>query len=704
MPPSELTVRRPAPLQEYFERAPVHTLRDCLEFQSDRKPISIDEVEPAARIMERFCTGGMSLGAISRETHETIAVAMNRIGGKSNSGEGGEDPVRWEVLSDVGADGKSSTLPHLRGLRNGDVATSKIKQVASGRFGVTPVYLVNADQVEIKIAQGAKPGEGGQLPGKKVSPYIAQLRRSKPGVPLISPPPHHDIYSIEDLAQLIYDLHQVNPKAKVSVKLVAQAGIGTVASGVAKANADIIQISGHDGGTGASPVSSIKHAGGPMEMGLMETHRTLTENELRERVVLRVDGGIRTGRDVLMGAAMGADEFGFGTIAMVSTGCIMARICHTNNCPVGVASQREELRARFPGAPEDLVNFFSFVAEEVRAGLAEMGFKSLDELIGRSDLLRQRKDLQLAKTNGLDLTYLTQKVAVRGKSADRRAAEVHSNGPQLDDRILADGEVQEAIKSEKAVTKSYEIINVDRSSLARVGGAIARLHGDSGFAGALNLHLRGSAGQSFGAFVVGGMHVHLEGEANDYVGKGMAGGEIVIVPPKSMTKAEAENCALVGNTCLYGATGGRLFVHGRAGERFAVRNSRAEAVVEGAGDHCCEYMTGGVVVSLGSVGRNVAAGMTGGVGYFFDSDGTFTDKVNTEIVAIQRVITPAGEAQLKGLIQAHAEKTGSKKAKALLADWSNQVKKFWQLVPPSEANTAECKAADAEAPVAAKTA
>ncbi|GIL70387.1 hypothetical protein Vretimale_3573 [Volvox reticuliferus] len=687
--------------QRHFQEAPVAVLRDCLEFKSDRTPVPIDEVEPAAAIMERFCTGGMSLGAISRETHETIAIAMNRIGGKSNSGEGGEDPTRWLLLSDVDGDGKSASVPHLRGLRNGDTATSKIKQVASGRFGVTPEYIMNADQLEIKIAQGAKPGEGGQLPGQKVSPYIAQLRRSKPGVPLISPPPHHDIYSIEDLAQLIYDLHQVNPKAKVSVKLVAEAGIGVVASGVAKANADIIQVSGHDGGTGASPISSIKHAGGPMEMGLAETHQTLVRNELRERVVLRVDGGVRNGRDVLLGALLGADEFGFGTVAMIATGCIMARVCHTNNCPVGVASQREELRARFPGAPEDLVNYFHFVAEEVRANLAKMGYKSLDEVIGRADLLQQRS-VKLAKTDGLDLSFLTTFTGPSGASSSRRNQEVHDNGPQLDDRILADAEVMDAIANEKTVHKSFDIINTDRSALGRVAGMIAKHHGDNGFAGAVRLTLTGSGGQSFGCFCVKGLEVKLVGEANDYVGKGMNGGEISIVPPPN-SPFRSEDASLVGNTCLYGATGGRLFVNGRAGERFAVRNSLAEAVVEGAGDHCCEYMTGGCVIVLGSVGRNVAAGMTGGLAYFFDEDGSFCDKVNTEIVAVQRVITTAGEAQLKGLIQSHFERTGSVKAKALLSNWEVSVGKFWQLVPPAEKNTPEVNPS-VQLPQAAKVA
>ncbi|KAL4447262.1 hypothetical protein ABPG77_007295 [Micractinium sp. CCAP 211/92] len=680
---------------QHFKDAPVHVLRDMLELKSDRQPIAIEEVEPAADIMARFCTGGMSLGAISRETHETIAIAVNRIGGKSNSGEGGEDPVRWERLSDVDENGKSATLPHLRGLKNGDIATSRIKQVASGRFGVTPEFLVNAEQLEIKIAQGAKPGEGGQLPGKKVSPYIAGMRRSKPGVPLISPPPHHDIYSIEDLAQLIYDLHQVNQQAKVSVKLVAQAGIGTVASGVAKANADIIQISGHDGGTGASPISSIKHCGGPIEMGLAEVHQTLTTNGLRERVALRCDGGMRNGRDVLVTAALGADEYGFGTVAMIATGCIMARVCHTNNCPVGVASQREELRARFPGAPEDLVNYFHFVAEEVRAGLAQLGFRSLDELIGRADVLKQREH-SLAKTSGLDLSFLTTFAGETGVSTERLGQEVHDNGPQLDDRILADADVQACIANGTTVSKEFEIVNVDRSALGRVGGAVARKYGDSGFTGRLQLLLRGSAGQSFACFVVGGMDVKLVGEANDYVGKGMAGGDVTIVPPPG-TKFAMEDASIVGNTCLYGATGGRLFVGGRAGERFAVRNSRAEAVVEGTGDHCCEYMTGGTVVALGPVGRNVAAGMTGGLGYFFDEEGDFPDRVNGEIVAIQRVQTAAGEAHLRGLIEAHVERTGSAKGKAILADWSNSLQKFWQLVPPSESNTPQASKAAEDA-------
>ncbi|BAT85134.1 Ferredoxin-dependent glutamate synthase [Vigna angularis] len=676
--------------QQYLANRPANVLRDLLEFKSDRAAIPVGKVEPASSIVQRFCTGGMSLGAISRETHEAIAIAMNRLGGKSNSGEGGEDPVRWKPLTDV-VDGYSPTLPHLKGLQNGDTATSAIKQVASGRFGVTPTFLANADQLEIKIAQGAKPGEGGQLPGKKVSMYIARLRNSKPGVPLISPPPHHDIYSIEDLAQLIFDLHQVNPRAKVSVKLVAEAGIGTVASGVAKGNADIIQISGHDGGTGASPISSIKHAGGPWELGLTESHQTLIENGLRERVILRVDGGFRSGVDVMMAAIMGADEYGFGSVAMIATGCVMARICHTNNCPVGVASQREELRARFPGVPGDLVNYFLYVAEEVRGILAQLGYEKLDDVIGRTDLLQPR-DISLAKTQHLDLSYILSSAGLsKWSSTEIRNQEPHTNGPVLDDGLLADPEIADAIENEKVVNKTVNIYNIDRAVCGRIAGVIAKKYGDTGFAGQLNITFTGSAGQSFACFLTPGMNIRLVGEANDYVGKGIAGGELVITPVDK-TGFEPEDAAIVGNTCLYGATGGQVFVRGRAGERFAVRNSLAEAVVEGTGDHCCEYMTGGCVVVLGKVGRNVAAGMTGGLAYILDEDDTLIPKVNREIVKIQRVSAPVGQMQLKSLIEAHVEKTGSTKGAAILKDWDKYLSLFWQLVPPSEEDTPEANA------------
>jgi glutamate synthase (ferredoxin) len=677
--------------QKQFEERPPTALRDLLDLNSDRQPIPIEEVEPVEDIVKRFNSGAMSLGSLSREAHETLAVAMNRLGGKSNSGEGGEDPTRFKVLDDVDEEGNSPTLPHLKGLRNGDTASSAIKQVASGRFGVTPEYIMSAKQLEIKIAQGAKPGEGGQLPGKKVSPYIAMLRRSKPGVPLISPPPHHDIYSIEDLAQLIFDLHQVNPEAKVSVKLVAEIGIGTIAAGVAKANADVIQISGHDGGTGASPLSSIKHAGVPWELGVTEVHRVLLENQLRDRVLLRTDGGFKTGWDVVMAALMGAEEYGFGSVSMIAEGCIMARICHTNNCPVGVATQQEKLRKRFSGMPEHVVNFFYFIAEEVRSLLARLGYRSLDEVIGRTDLLKARDNVKLTKTSALNLNCLLDLPDTQSDRHWLQHETVHSNGPVLDDRLLADSEIQEAIRNQGSVTKDIELVNTDRTVGARLAGAIAKQYGDRSFEGQITLNFKGAAGQSFGAFILPGMTLRLVGEANDYVGKGMHGGEIVIVPPAEATYDPAKN-VIVGNTCLYGATGGTLFANGGAGERFGVRNSKGQAVIEGAGDHCCEYMTGGVIVVLGNVGRNVGAGMTGGIAYILDEDGSVPAKVNPEIVEIQRVATGAGEKQLKELIQAHFDRTNSPKAKLVLDNWSDYLPQFWQIVPPSEADTPEASA------------
>ena len=674
--------------KQYLQGRPATALRDLLIFENDRPSISVEEVEPVEDIVKRFCTGGMSLGSLSREAHETLAIAMNRIGGKSNSGEGGEDPVRFKILDDVDESGNSATLPHLNGLQNGDTASSAIKQVASGRFGVTPEYLMNAKQLEIKIAQGAKPGEGGQLPGKKVSPYIASLRRSKPGVTLISPPPHHDIYSIEDLAQLIFDLHQINPKAKVSVKLVAEIGIGTIAAGVAKANADVIQISGHDGGTGASPLSSIKHAGVSWELGLTEVHRVLLENQLRDRVLLRADGGLRTGWDVVMAALMGAEEYGFGSIAMIAEGCIMARVCHMNTCPVGVATQQERLRQRFTGVPEHVVNFLYFVAEEVRSLLAKLGYRRLDEIIGRTDLLTQRTDVQLTKTNALTLDCLINLPDVKNNRSWLNHEEVHSNGDVLDDELLVDEELTTAISQQRAVTKDVKIINTDRCVGARIAGVIASKYGNSGFEGEITFNFQGSAGQSFAAFNLPGMNMVLSGEANDYVGKGMHGGEIIITPPETATYDPAEN-VIIGNTCLYGATGGVLYANGKAGERFAVRNSMGKAVIEGAGDHCCEYMTGGIVVVLGKVGRNVGAGMTGGLAYFLDEDGSFPEKVNPEIVKFQRVISSAGEKQLQELIIAHVAKTGSQKGQMILDNWNTYLPKFWQVVPPSEAESPE---------------
>ena len=668
--------------QTLLEHRPVTALRDLLELKPAPAPLPLDQVESIESICTRFCTGGMSLGALSREAHEVLAVAMNRIGGKSNSGEGGEDPARFHVLADVDGEGHSATLPTIKGLRNGDTACSAIKQIASGRFGVTPEYLRSGRQLEIKVAQGAKPGEGGQLPGPKVDPYIAWLRNSKPGVGLISPPPHHDIYSIEDLAQLIHDLHQVHPAAKVSVKLVAEIGIGTIAAGVAKANADVIQISGHDGGTGASPLSSIKHAGSPWELGLTEVHRSLLENGLRHRVLLRADGGLKTGWDVIVAALLGAEEYGFGSVAMIAEGCIMARVCHTNNCPVGVATQKEALRRRFTGIPEHVVNFFLFVAEEVRQLLSVLGVARLEDLIGRTDLLQPRS-VALTKTRALDLSCLLNPIAAAAeRSWLRHDAEAHGNGPILEDGFLADAELMAAIEGHGRVARTVAIVNTDRSVCARLGGEIAARHGNRGFTGRLDLTFEGAAGQSFGAFCVQGMNVRLVGEANDYVGKGINGGRITVVPPAGGNDPGRQ--VILGNTCLYGATGGELFALGRAGERFAVRNSGAAAVVEGAGDHCCEYMTGGVVVVLGSTGRNVGAGMTGGVAYVLDEDGRLPERVNGEIVAIHPLTTAEQEAQLRPLLEAHLEATASARAAAILADWSAWRSRFKVLVPPSE--------------------
>jgi len=656
--------------------------------------------------MKRFCTGGMSLGALSREAHETLAIGVNRAGGRSNSGEGGEDECRWVKVADVEGDsGRSASFPHLKGLANGDSALSKIKQVASGRFGVTPAYLMSAEQIEIKVAQGAKPGEGGQLPGAKLNPYIASIRACKVGVMLISPPPHHDIYSIEDLAQLIYDLHQINPSAKVSVKLVGQVGIGTVASGVAKAGSDVIQISGHDGGTGASPLTSVKHAGGPWELGLAEAHQMLVLNGLRDRVVLRVDGGLKTGYDVIMGALLGADEFGFGTIAMISVGCIVARICHTNNCPVGVTTQKEKLREKFVGVPSDTLNFFTYAADEVRHSLAALGYTSLSELVGRADLLSQ-KEQPVAKTDHLDLSYIEKIPQL--KTAEERACLLEDPAPHaqtdtLDDRLLARDDVKSAIYSGAHVTVESPICNIDRTATARITGAIAKEHGNRGWEGSLHLIFTGCAGQSFGFACLPGLDLEVRGDANDYVGKSMHGGRIRIRPVDCIDGREigfeASESVIVGNTCLYGATGGRFFASGRAGERFCVRNSNAEAVVEGAGDHCCEYMTGGVVVVLGPVGRNVGAGQTGGWGYFLVEDGgaepySLDGRVNSDVNV--QPVNPLGAAQLKELLEAHVEATGSKKAAALLADWEASVAKFRQVFPSSEAEAPEVSGVPAE--------
>jgi glutamate synthase (ferredoxin) len=668
--------------RQLLEHRPVTALRDLLELTPAPTPLPLNEVESVESICSRFCTGGMSLGALSREAHEVLAVAMNRIGGKSNSGEGGEDPARYHPLHDVDAEGRSSTLPSISGLRNGDSACSAIKQIASGRFGVTPAYLRSGKQLEIKVAQGAKPGEGGQLPGPKVDTYIAWLRNSKPGVALISPPPHHDIYSIEDLAQLIHDLHQVHPKAKVSVKLVAEIGIGTIAAGVAKANADVIQISGHDGGTGASPLSSIKHAGSPWELGLSEVHRSLLVNGLRDRVLLRADGGLKTGWDVLMAALLGAEEYGFGSVAMIAEGCIMARVCHTNNCPVGIATQKESLRKRFTGLPDHVVNFFLFVAQEVRQLLSVLGVARLEDLIGRTELLRPRS-VKLTKTSRVDLSCLLSPIPqAKDRSWLQHAAEAHGNGVILEDQLLADPAVTEAIKGHGQLDRSLRILNTDRSVGARLAGEIAELHGNRGFAGEINFQFEGAAGQSFGAFLLQGLNLRLIGEANDYVGKGINGGRITVIPPPACINPGEK--VILGNTCLYGATGGELYALGRAGERFAVRNSGARTVVEGAGDHCCEYMTGGVVVVLGTTGRNVAAGMTGGVAFLLDEADGVQQRLNPGTVSLQPLSTPEQENLLKPLLEAHLAHTGSARAATILADWANWKTRFKVIVPPSE--------------------
>ncbi len=667
--------------KKLISNRPTTSLRDLLTINSTRKSIPLEEVESVESICKRFCTGGMSLGALSREAHEVLAVAMNRIGGKSNSGEGGEDPARFNVLNDIDENTQSATLPFIKGLENGDTACSAIKQIASGRFGVTPEYLRSGKQLEIKMAQGAKPGEGGQLPGPKVDSYIAKLRNSKPGVALISPPPHHDIYSIEDLAQLIHDLHQVHPRAKVSVKLVSEIGIGTIAAGVSKANADVIQISGHDGGTGASPLSSIKHAGLPWELGVAEVHKSLLENNLRERVILRTDGGLKTGWDVVIAALLGAEEYGFGSVAMIAEGCIMARVCHTNKCPVGVATQKEELRKRFKGIPENVVNFFLYIAEEVRQIMSSIGVSNMEELIGNKEFLSAR-NIDLPKTSNIDLSSLVNKDSTPDRSWLKHSKTAHSNGSVLEDEFLSDTEFIDSIKNHAILTKEIEIKNTDRSVCAKISGEIAELHGNTGFNGELNLNFKGYAGQSFGAFLLKGMNVQLIGEANDYVCKGMNGGILTIIPPK-IEKTSSEQ-VILGNTCLYGATGGKLFALGKSGERFAVRNSGATAVTEGAGDHCCEYMTGGKVVILGSTGRNIGAGMTGGIAFIIDEKNDLSNKVNKEIVSIHKITSSKQEDILLEIIREYRAKTNSLKAAKIIENWSYFKSTFKLIVPPSE--------------------
>ncbi|OGX29332.1 MAG: glutamate synthase subunit alpha [Omnitrophica WOR_2 bacterium RIFCSPHIGHO2_02_FULL_67_20] len=638
---------------------PPMVLRDLLEVKPLGPAVPLEEVEPIEAITRRFATASISYGALSLEAHETLAIAMNRIGGKSGSGEGGEDPSRYHP-----------TDPKMN-------RSSAIKQVASGRFGVTPEYLMSASELEIKMAQGSKPGEGGQLPGHKVSDDIARVRHTIPGISLISPPPHHDIYSIEDLKQLIYDLKMINPAARVNVKLVSEAGVGTIAAGVAKGYADTVLISGHDGGTGASPLSSIKNAGLPWELGLAETQQTLRLNGLRERILVRTDGGMKTGRDVLLAAVFGAEEYGFGTAAVVATGCVMTRQCHLNTCPVGVATQDPKLRARFAGTPEMVMNYFIFVAQELREYMASLGARRLEELIGRTDLLVRREVQLHEKAATVNLDYLTATV-----DAGPRVHTVARNnepGQPLDERLVKDAAA--ALEGGAKVKLSYPIRNIHRTVGARLAGEIAKRYGDKGLPPAsVDVLLTGVAGQSFGAFCINGMRLTLVGEANDYVGKGMAGGELIIRPPDESPFAWHKN-TIIGNTCLYGATGGVLYAAGRAGERFAVRNSGGMAVVEGLGDHGCEYMTGGIVLVLGETGRNFGAGMTGGRAYVLDRERVFEKRVNLELVELHRLEGQEDVDNVRALLERHFVSTKSNLALEILTNWDDTQELFWMVVP-----------------------
>jgi glutamate synthase domain-containing protein 2/glutamate synthase domain-containing protein 3 len=639
------------------------TLRGLINFKKST-PIPIEEVESVEKITKRFCTGAMSIGSISREAHETLAIAMNRLGGKSNTGEGGEDSVRY--------------IPD----ENGDSRRSRIKQVASGRFGVNSFYLANADEMQIKVAQGAKPGEGGQLPGHKVSEYIAKIRHSTPGVGLISPPPHHDIYSIEDLQQLIFDLHNANPDARVSVKLVAEAGVGTIAAGVSKAHAEGVLIAGHDGGTGASPQTSIKHAGLPWELGLSETQQILVLNDLRGRIRVQVDGQLKTGRDVVIGGILGADEFGFSTTTLVTMGCIMMRKCHLNTCSVGIATQDQTLRKKFAGKADYVVNFFKFIAEEVREIMAELGIRKFDDLIGRVELLEGEEAVDHWKANGLDVSKILFKPEVDEKVALRNVRTQDLSGDMddvLDHELIEKSRL--ALESKIQVYGEFPIVNTDRTTGAMLSYHISKRHGEEGLpTDTIQFGFKGSAGQSFGAFLAPGITFGLSGDANDYVGKGLSGGKIFIYPPKESTLVPEENI-LIGNTVLYGAVSGKAFFRGIAGERFAVRNSGAETVVEGVGDHGCEYMTGGKVVVLGSTGRNFAAGMSGGLAYVLDRDNDFEIHCNKNTVDLVDVTEEEDAQQLKSLIEEHFKSTHSALAKKVLDEWEETLPKFVKVYP-----------------------
>ena len=635
------------------------TLRGLMRFRKSLRPLGIEQVEPASEIVKRFCTGAMSFGSISREAHETLARAMNMLGGKSNTGEGGEDAERF-----------------------GDDRCSAIKQVASGRFGVTSEYLVNAVELQIKMAQGAKPGEGGQLPGHKVDKVIAKIRHSTPGVPLISPPPHHDIYSIEDLAQLIHDLKNANPRARISVKLVAEAGVGTVAAGVAKGKADVVLISGHDGGTGASPLTSIKHAGLPWELGLSETHQTLVINDLRSRIIVQTDGQLKTGRDVAIACLLGAEEFGFSTAPLVSAGCIMMRKCHSNTCPVGVATQDPALRRKFTGEPEHVARYFLFVAEQMRRYMAELGFRTVDEMVGRVDRLEidHERVEERPKTGGLNLASVLHKPQVpAGIETGKRIEQDHGLSGALDNELIRQAEP--ALERGEPVVIECPIRNINRTVGTMLSSEVTRRHGGAGLPeDTITLRLRGSAGQSFMAFAAAGLTAEWEVDANDYCGKGLSGAKMIVKPPREATFAAEENI-IIGNVAFYGATGGRAFVRGLAGERFCVRNSGAEVVVEGVGDHGCEYMTGGRAIILGPTGRNFAAGMTGGIAYVLDPDQSFAERCNPELVDLERLEDEREVAYIRGMIEQHLERTGSPVARRLLGEWAATVGRFVQVVP-----------------------
>ena len=641
------------------------TLRGLLKLKpgANGGSIPIDEVEPASEILKRFCTGAMSFGSISAESHEALAIAMNRVGGKSNTGEGGEDPRRFDPLP------------------NGDSKRSAIKQVASGRFGVTIWYLTNADELQIKISQGAKPGEGGELPGHKVDENIAKIRYSTPGVGLISPPPHHDIYSIEDLAQLIHDLKNSNPSARISVKLVSEVGVGTVAAGVTKAHADHILISGHDGGTGASPLTSIKHAGLPFELGIAETHQTLVLNDLRSRVVLQTDGQLKTGRDVVIAALLGAEEFGFSTAPLITLGCIMMRKCHLNTCPVGIATQDARLREKFSGKPEHVVNYLYMVAEEARGFMAELGFRTVNEMIGRVDALEPNDAIQHWKSDGLDLSPILMPAEKPHENVGVYCSISQDHGLEkaLDHKLIE--LARPAIEKGERVEFELPIINTNRTVGTILSHTIAKKWKEPSLPDdTIHIHLKGSAGQSFGAWLARGVTLELDGDANDYVGKGLSGGRIIIYPPKDSSFVPEENI-IIGNVALYGATGGEAFFRGGAAERFCVRNSGAHAVIEEVGDHCCEYMTGGRTVVLGPTGRNFAAGMSGGIAYVWDPDESFLENCNLGTVVLEDVVTDEDIAELRSLIEKHQRWTGSTVAEKLLANWSATLPQFVKVMP-----------------------